>query len=394
VIGDSAYTGNAENTGTGDSDAGRESSTAASTAGRTDASTAGRDVASTASTADSDVASTAGRSNASTAGRASTPAGRDSSATPGNRRVTARTMLAGRVVIVTGAGRGLGRAHALELARHGASVVVNDLDVTVDGSKIDTGTSSAAQHVVAEIVSAGGTALANHEDVADWEGSARLMEAALNAFGRLDAVVNNAGVVRDRMFVNATPDEWDTVLRVHLRGHFCVARRAAAYWRDETRKGRQLSGRIVNTSSGAGLLGSMGQAAYSAAKAGIVGLTLVQAAELGRYGVTANAIAPAARTRMTETLFAGAMARPEQPGAFDAMAPENVSPLVAWLCSLASAAISGKVFEIGGGRLTLMDGWQEAATIDSGHRLNMDEIGPLLDKLVREAPEPLPVYGT
>jgi NAD(P)-dependent dehydrogenase (short-subunit alcohol dehydrogenase family) len=312
----------------------------------------------------------------------------------GGNGMPAGTMLAGRVVIVTGGGRGLGRAHALELARHQARVVVNDLGVALDGSKLADGTSSPAEDVAGEIAASGGTALANLDDVADWDGSARIVRSAIEAFGQLDAVVNNAGVVRDRMFVNAGGDEWDEVLRVHLRGHFCVARHAAAHWRDEAKNGREVSGRIVNTSSGAGLLGSVGQAAYSAAKAGIVGLTLVQAAELRRYGVTANAIAPSARTRMTESVFADAMAAPEEEGAFDAMHPGNVSPLVAWLCSLGSGSVSGRVFEIEGGRLTLMDGWQRAATIDAVRKLGVDEIGPLVDELLGRAPEPLPVYGT
>jgi len=304
------------------------------------------------------------------------------------------TMLTGRVVIVTGGGRGLGRAHALELARHGACVVVNDLGVALDGSNLTDGTSSPAEDVVAEIAASGGAALANHDDVADWDGSSHIVRSAIDAFGGLDAVVNNAGIVRDRMFVNATADEWDAVVRVHLRGHFCVTRHAAAHWRDRAKNGEPASGRIVNTSSGAGLLGSVGQAAYSAAKAGIIGLTLVQAAELGRYGVTANAIAPSARTRMTETVFADAMTSPEKPDTFDAMAPANVSPFVAWLCSASSGSVTGRVFEIEGGRLTLMDGWQRAATIESGRRLDIDEIGPLVDNLVGEAPEPLSVYGT
>jgi NAD(P)-dependent dehydrogenase (short-subunit alcohol dehydrogenase family) len=306
---------------------------------------------------------------------------------------SATPMLAGRVVLVTGGGRGLGRAHCIELGRQGASVVVNDLGVTLDGSTLPANSSSPAEGVVAEIVACGGTSVANHDDVAEWQGAGRLVEAAIGTFGRLDAVVNNAGIVRDRMFVNATGDEWDAVIRVHLRGHFCVARHAAAYWRDRVKSGEEVSGRIVNTSSGAGLLGSVGQAAYSTAKAGIVGLTLVQAAELGRYGVTANAIAPSARTRMTQTVFADAMTAPEQPDAFDAMSPENVSPLVAWLCSAQSSSISGRVFEIEGGRLTLMDGWQRAATIDSHRRLSVGDIGGIVEQLVIEAPNPLAVYG-
>jgi NAD(P)-dependent dehydrogenase (short-subunit alcohol dehydrogenase family) len=274
-------------------------------------------------------------------------------------------------------------------------VVVNDLGVALDGSADDEPSGhSPAEEVVAEITEAGGCAVANHDDVADFEGARRIVDVALREFERLDAVVNNAGVVRDRMFVNAGEDEWDTVIRVHLKGHFCISRLAAEHWRNVAKRTAQgAGGRIVNTSSGAGLLGSVGQAAYSAAKAGIVGLTLVQAAELARYGVTANAIAPSARTRMTEAVFAAAMAAPDQPDEFDAMAPENVSPLVAWLCSVDSSAVSGRVFEIDGGRLTVMDGWQRAGTSDIGRRYRSEEIGEAVTGLVGRSPEALPVYG-
>jgi NAD(P)-dependent dehydrogenase (short-subunit alcohol dehydrogenase family) len=211
----------------------------------------------------------------------------------------------GRVVIITGAGRGLGRAHALEFARQGAQVVVNDLGAELDGSG---GSDGPAGEVVDEIRAAGGAAIANGADVADFEQTAALVESTLAEFGRLDVVVNNAGFLRDRMFFSTGEDEWDAVLRVHLKGHFCLSRHAAAHWRERSKAGEAVDARIINTSSGAGQLGSVGQGTYSAAKAGIAGLTLVPAAELGRYGVTANASAPAARTRMTEQVFADTMA--------------------------------------------------------------------------------------
>jgi NAD(P)-dependent dehydrogenase (short-subunit alcohol dehydrogenase family) len=295
----------------------------------------------------------------------------------------------GRVALVTGAGRGLGRAHAIELARQGAAVVVNDIGTALDGEGTSIGP---AAEVVEEILAGGGRALANSDDVADWGGSRRMVESAVEAFGRLDVVVNNAGFVRDRMFANATEEEWDAVVRVHLKGHFCVGRWAAAYWRDRTKAGERQDARIINTSSGAGLLGSIGQAAYSAAKGGILSLTLVQAAELARYGVTANAIAPAARTRMTEQVFAATM-RPPDDGAFDAMAPENVSPVVAWLASAQSASVTGRVFEVEGGRIGLAGGWQHGPTVDKGARWEPADVGPAVHDLLSAAPPPAPVYG-
>lgn len=297
----------------------------------------------------------------------------------------------GRIVIVTGAGRGLGRAHALELAGQGAKVVVNDLGCELDGSGGGTGP---AGEVVEEIRAAGGDAVANGDDVADFAGAARIVATAVESFGSLDAVVNNAGFVRDRMFANATEDEWDAVVRVHLRGHFAVARHAAAHWRDQVKAGRTVDARIINTSSGAGILGSIGQAAYSAAKGGIATLTLVQAAELARYGVTANALCPAARTRMTEGVFTEMMAAPDAPDAFDAMAPENVSPLVAWLASSQSAHVTGRVFEVEGGKIGLATGWQHGPSVDKGERWGVAELGPVIDGLLAQAPAPAPVYGT
>jgi len=300
-----------------------------------------------------------------------------------------RGICEGRVVIVTGAGRGLGRAHALELAAQGACVVVNDLGCELDGTGSGSGP---AGEVVDEIRAAGGEATANGEDVADFEGAGRIVDAALGAFGRLDAVVNNAGFVRDRMFANVAEDEWDAVVRVHLKGHFAVARHAAAHWRDQAKAGEAVDARIVNTSSGAGILGSIGQAAYSAAKAGIATLTLVQAAELARYGVTANALCPAARTRMTEGVFTEMMATVDG-SAFDAMAPENVSPLVAWLGSPDSAHVTGQVFEVEGGKLGLATGYQHGPTVDKGARWDPAELTAVVDALLAKAPAAAPVYG-
>ncbi|MEE4492721.1 MULTISPECIES: SDR family oxidoreductase [unclassified Streptomyces] len=298
-------------------------------------------------------------------------------------------LCAGRVAVVTGAGRGLGRAHALALAAEGAKVVVNDLGVGLDGSGSGTGP---AQQVVKEIRAAGGEAVAHNGDIATSEGAASLVAAALDSFGRLDTLVNNAGFLRDRMLVNLDEDDWDAVMRVHLKGHFLPLKHAAAHWRAEAKAGRTPEARVVNTSSGAGLLGSVGQGNYAAAKAGIVGLTLVAAAEMGRYGVQVNAIAPAARTRMTEATFAETMAAPGE-GAFDAMAPENVSPLVVWLGSAASAGVSGRVFETEAGRITVMEGWRPGPTADKGARWTPAEAGAAVTGLLAAAETPQPVYG-
>ncbi len=300
-----------------------------------------------------------------------------------------RGVCAGRVVIVTGAGRGLGRAHALAFAAAGARVVVNDLGVEADGTG---GSRGPAAEVVEAIRSAGGEAVADAADVADWTQSAALVETALERFGGLDVVVNNAGFVRDRMFANQSEEEWDAVLRVHLKGHFCVTRHAVSHWRALAKAGQPVDARVINTSSGAGLQGSVGQGAYAAAKAGIAALTLVQAAELARYGITANAIAPSARTRMTEGVFQATMRRPER--GFDAMAPENVSPLVVWLGSAESRDVTGRVFEIAGGKLSVADGWREGPVADKGARWEPDELGPVVRDLLKRAVPPQKVYGS
>ncbi len=294
----------------------------------------------------------------------------------------------GRVAIVTGAGRGLGREHALELARQGAKVVVNDLGAAADG----VGASSdPANQVVALILEMGGEAVANGDDVADFEGARRMVRQAVETFGGLDVLVNNAGFLRDRMLVNTAEDEWDAVIRVHLKGHFAPLRHAGAYWRAEAKEGRARAGRVINTSSGAGLQGSVGQATYSAAKAGIAGLTLVAAHELARYGVTVNALAPASRTRMTEAAFAETMARPES--GFDAMDPSNVAPVVAWLASEESAEVTGRVLEVEGGRICVEEGWRHGPAVDIGQRWVPGDVGPAVRKLVAEAAVPEPVYG-
>ena len=294
----------------------------------------------------------------------------------------------GRVVIVTGAGAGIGRAHAEAFAAAGAKVVVNDIGTSGAGEGTSDGPASL---VAAAIVAAGGTAIASTHDVADWDAAGALVRLAIDRFGGLDVVVNNAGILRDRMFVSASVDEWDAVMHVHLRGHFCVSRHAGGYWRSEAKAGRMPDARIINTSSGAGIQGSVGQSAYSAAKGGIASLTLVQAAEMGRYGVTSNAIAPAARTRMTEGPFAAMMQKPET--GFDAWAPENISPLVVWLGSTVSAGVTGRMFELQGGTIRVMNGWQPGPDATLDRRWQPAEIGDVVATLIAEAPSPAPVYG-
>ena len=295
-----------------------------------------------------------------------------------------------RVVIITGAARGLGRAHALAFAASGAKVVVNDIGTSLAGDGLSAGP---AEEVAAEIRAAGGEAIANTDDVADFEAAGNLVKSALDTWGRLDVVVNNAGVLRDRMFVSGNVDEWDAVMRVHLRGHYSVTRNACAYWRAEAKAGRRPDARIINTSSGAGLQGSIGQSAYACAKGGIAALTLVQAAEMARYGITANAIAPAARTRMTEAVFAQTMAKPED-GSFDVMHPANVSPLLVWLGSPEAAQVTGRVFEVAGGTISVADGWRTGPEVDKGARWDPAELGPVIHELLERATPAQKVYGT
>jgi NAD(P)-dependent dehydrogenase (short-subunit alcohol dehydrogenase family) len=298
----------------------------------------------------------------------------------------------GRVVIVTGAGGGIGRAHALAFAAEGARVVVNDIGVGLDGSPASGG--SAAQGVVDEITTAGGEAVANGSNVADWNEAAALVQTAIDTFGGLDVLVNNAGIVRDRMMANTSEEEFDAVIAVHLKGHFATMRHAASYWRGLSKDGKapkDIDARIINTSSGAGLQGSVGQGNYSAAKAGIAAMTLVASAEMGRYGVTVNAIAPSARTRMTETVFAEMMGT--QDDDFDAMAPENISPLVVWLGSAESRDVTGKVFEVEGGKIRVAQGWAHGPQIDKGARWDPAELGPVVADLLAKSRPPVPVYG-
>lgn len=284
-------------------------------------------------------------------------------------------------MIITGAGGGLGRAYALAFAAEGANVVVNDIR------------QAAADDVAGEIRAAGGQAIANADDITRLESAQRIVDAALAAFGEVHVLVNNAGILRDRMFLSLSEEDWDLVMQVHLKGHFCLANILARRWRDQAKAGQPVDARIINTSSGAGLQGSVGQSNYSAAKGGVAALTLVQAAELARYGITANALAPAARTAMTESAMAEVVKKPED-GSFDLWAAENVAPLVVWLGSEQSRHVTGQVFESQGGRISLGDGWRTGVTRDKGARWLPEEIGPVVDEILAEAPKAQKVWGT
>jgi NAD(P)-dependent dehydrogenase (short-subunit alcohol dehydrogenase family) len=265
-------------------------------------------------------------------------------------------MCEGRVCVVTGAGRGIGREHALLLAHHGAKVVVNDVGGSVDGTG---GDASPAQQVVDEITAAGGEAVANHDSVADWEGAQRMINQAIEHFGDLHVVLNNAGILRDRVLVNMTEEEWDAVIAVHLKGTFAPSRWAAAYWRERAKAGEQLDCRIINTSSVSGIYGNPGQTNYGAAKAGIAAFTQIAARELVRYGVTVNAIAPGALTRMTEGLANMAQRTDEER---ERLHPRWIAPLAVWLASPQSKGVTGRVIEASGSVLAIAEGWHRGPT--------------------------------
>jgi NAD(P)-dependent dehydrogenase (short-subunit alcohol dehydrogenase family) len=285
-----------------------------------------------------------------------------------------------RTVVITGAGAGLGRAYALAFAQEGANVVINDIRA------------EAAQAVADEVRAAGGQAIANTGDITTLAGAQSILDATLAAFGDVHVLVNNAGVLRDRMFLSLSEEDWDTVMRVHLRGHFCMGNTFGRYWRDRKKAGHAVDARIINTSSGAGLQGSIGQSNYVAAKGGIAALTLVQAAELGRYGITVNSLAPAARTAMTEAGMPDMVKKPES--GFDIWDPLNVASIVVWLGSAQSAHVTGRCFEAKGGEISVADGWHTGKITDKGARWEPAELGAVVDRLIAEAPAPQKVYGT
>jgi NAD(P)-dependent dehydrogenase (short-subunit alcohol dehydrogenase family) len=290
---------------------------------------------------------------------------------------------AGRTVLITGSGRGLGREHALLFARLGANVVVNDNGAASDGS---AGDQTPAGEVVAEIEASGGRAVAHAGSVADWDSAAAMVELAVETFGGLDVLVNNAGILRDRFTVNMSEAEWDSVMEVHLKGHFCPLRHAAAYWREQSKAGKRVNAAVVNTSSPSGLRGNPGQLNYAAAKAGIAAMTQVASRELERYGVRVNAIAPVARTRLTLASPEFAAKLDVDGTAFDEWDPANVSPLVAWLAA-PDCQVSGQVFVIVGGHIGWQQTWTEAEVFDKPGRWTVDELRETLAGLPAGAPE-------
>jgi NAD(P)-dependent dehydrogenase (short-subunit alcohol dehydrogenase family) len=290
--------------------------------------------------------------------------------------------LDGRVAIITGAGRGIGREHALLFAAEGAKVVVNDLGGTADGTG---GDDSPAEQVVAEIRAMGGEAVANADDISSWEGGQRLVNVAVELFGDLDILVNNAGILRDRVIVNMTEDEWDLVVKVHMKGHFVPTRWAAAYWREQHKAGSTKPRNIVHTSSTSGLFSNPGQANYGAAKSGIATFSQICAKELARYGVKSNCIAPAARTRLTEATpgLGDLVAAPKDAGAFDVWDPANISPVVAYLAA-ADCPFTGETFFVQGGKVSRIASWSFAESVEREGRW---DVGGLMDALAPFAPE-------
>ncbi len=300
-------------------------------------------------------------------------------------------LCAGRVVVVTGAGRGLGRSHALEFARQGARVVVNDLGAAVDGG----GRSSApANEVVEQIRALGGEAVADGEDVSDWEGAKRLIGRAVRTFGGVDTLVNNAGILRDRMLVTMTEDDWDAVIRVHLRGTFAPTHWAAVHWREQAKAGHQNDARVVSTSSATGLYGNAGQINYGAAKAGIAAFTVIAALELGRYGVNVNAIAPMALTRMNADLPFGQEVSSRYAEGESPVAPQNVSPLVVWLGSAAAEDVTGRIFNVHGGYISVAEGWRAGPSVDKGTRWDPSDLSDVIPDLVGRAGPTTDISGT
>jgi len=276
----------------------------------------------------------------------------------------------GKVVLITGSGRGIGKGYALEFARQGAKVVVNDIDLAV------------AQEVVDEIKAMGGEATANGNDGSEWAGAESMVKQAIDAFGRIDVLVNNAGILRDKMLFNMAEDDWDAIAKVHLKGTFCPTRIVASHWRELSKAGQEVDGRVINTTSTSGLFGNPGQTNYGAAKAGLAAFTIIAATELGRYGVKVNAICPMARTRMTETL---GTTPPVAEGQWDNFGPDNIAPIVVWLASPEAKDVTGRVFFAVGGRLEVLQGWQHGPAETKEGRWDPAELGPVVSKLLEKA---------